>query len=160
MMTTSQADAPLSGALVSGPGHHAETRTTGDLEVGRWTGWIRFGGVLMTIIGAFAAIEGLLAVFSPTIFVTVDGSVLAVDVTAWGWVHVVLGALVLITGVSLLGSAPAWARGVGIGLVGINMLVQLAWLPASPVWSLVMITLDVVVLYALAVTGDVRRTDG
>jgi hypothetical protein len=49
---------------------------------------------------------------------------------------------------------------VGIGLVGINMLVQLAWLPASPVWSLLMITLDVVVLYALAVTGDVRRTDG
>ncbi|WP_433782604.1 DUF7144 family membrane protein [Actinomycetospora sp. CA-101289] len=118
------------------------------------TGWLRFGGVVMTVIGAFAVLEGFVALFSPTYFVAVNQTVLAVDFTGWGWIHLLLGVLVLATGLSLLGSAPPWARGVGIGLVAINMVVQMAFLSAYPIWSIIVIALDVLVLYALVVTSD------
>lgn len=117
--------------------------------------WVRFGGVVMSVIGAFAVVEGLVALLTPTYFVTVGGAVLAVSLTGWGWVHIVLGALVLVTGLSLLSRAPGWARGVGVGLVAITMVVQLAWLPAYPIWSIVLLVLCALVLYALVATwGD------
>jgi len=106
----------------------------------------------MAISGGFAVIEGILALRSPTAFLTVDGTVLAVDAAAWGWVHLLLGALVLLTGLALLREAPDWARMVGIGLVGLHMAVQFAWLPAAPIWSLLLIGIDVLVLYALVAT--------
>ncbi len=121
-------------------------------------GWVRFAGVIMVVIGGFGVIEGLVALLTPTYFVTVGGAVLTINLAAWGWTHIVLGALVAVTGFSLLGNAPSWARSVGIGLVAINMIVQFAWLPAYPIWSIMAIVLDVFVLYALAATWG-RPTD-
>jgi hypothetical protein len=81
--------------------------------------------------------------------------VLTVGLPVWGWLHLVLGVLVLATGAGLLRrEIPGWARAAGTGLVAINMVVQLAWLPASPIWSIIVITLDVFVLYALFVAWD------
>ncbi|MDD7938086.1 hypothetical protein PHK61_06605 [Actinomycetospora lutea] len=113
---------------------------------------MRFAGVIMVVIGGFGVIEGFVALFAPTYFVTVGGAVLTIDLAAWGWAHIILGALVLATGLALLGNAPGWARVVGIGLVTINMLVQLAWLPAYPIWSIIALVLDVLVIYALVTT--------
>jgi hypothetical protein len=123
----------------------------------RWEGWVGFGGVLMTIVGAFAVIEGLLALLSPAFFVTGGGRVLALNLAGWGWLHLVLGVLVLVVGASVLGGA-AWARGVGVALVAINMLVQLVWLPAFPAWSIIIIALDLLVLYAIATMWHDWRT--
>jgi hypothetical protein len=116
-------------------------------------GWVHFGAVMMIVVGAFGVIEGLIALFNPTTYVTVDGAVLTVDLTAWGWAHLVLGALLVVTGVSLMRTAPAWARGLGVVLVVLSILVQLAWLPASPIWSILMIVLDLLVIYALVATS-------
>src|ERR1700712_1017082 len=117
----------------------------------RWEGWVGLGGVLMTIIGGFAVIEGLLALLSPTFFLVGGGRVLALNLAGWGWLHLVLGVLVLATGLALLGGV-AWARGVGVALVAINMLVQLVWLPAFPLWSIIIIAFDLMVLYAISTT--------
>lgn len=119
-----------------------------------WTGWVRFGGIVMTVIGAFAVVEGLYALFSPTFVTLTQAGVLLLDLTAWGWLHLLLGVLVLATGLSLAGSAPNWARGAGIVLVSLNMIVQLAFLPAYPIWSILMIALGMVVIYALMITWD------
>ena len=119
-------------------------------------GWVRFGAVMMTIVGAFGVIEGLAALLAPTTYIAVNGTVLSIDLIAWGWVHLILGALLAITGVSLLREAPSWARGVGTVLVGLSILVQMAWIPAYPLWSILMITLDVVVIYALVATAGDR----
>jgi hypothetical protein len=117
----------------------------------RWEGWVGFGGVLMAIVGGFAVIEGLIALLAPDFFVTGGGRVLALNLTGWGWLHLLLGLLVLVTGLSLLGGA-AWARGVGAALIAINMFVQLVWLPAFPLWSIIIIAFDLLVLYAIATT--------
>ena len=129
-------------------------------ESARWMGWVRFGAVLMVVLGAFAVIEGIAALVAPTTFITADGTVLTITLSGWAWVHIIIGALVVATGIALLGNAPEWARGVGMGVVALNMLVQLAWLPAYPIWSIVMVGLDVLVLYALIVTwGEHRVAD-
>jgi hypothetical protein len=139
---------------VPGPGATRANGTTAPPRSGPWMGWVRFAGVMMTIIGGFAVIEGFFALFSPT-YVTLTGAgVLLFDLTAWGWVHLLLGVLVLATGLSLLNSAPAWARGVGIVLLALNTIVQLAFMPAYPFWSIILIVLDIVVIYALMVTWD------
>lgn len=118
--------------------------------------WVRFGGVMMAVLGGFGVIEGLAALFSPTYFVTVGGAVLALDLTAWGFLHIIIGALVLATGLSLLVNAPGWARAVGVGLVAINMIVQLAWLPAFPIWSILLLVIDVLIIYALIATWNAQ----
>jgi hypothetical protein len=148
-MTDQETPSPVSAPPITA---HRANGTSAPRRSGAWTGWVRFAGVMMTIIGAFAVIEGFIALFSPT-YVTLTGAgVLLFDLTAWGWVHLLLGILVLATGLALLGGAPGWARGVGVTLLAINMLVQLAFLPAYPLWSIILIVLDVVVIYALMVT--------
>ncbi len=124
----------------------------------RWDGWVRFGAVLVTVVGAFSVIEGLVALLAPSFFVTGGGRVLALNLAGWGWLHLVLGALVLVTGLGLLAGAPTWARTVALGLVAINMVVQLVWLPAFPIWSIVIIALDLLVIYAVATTWPDWRT--
>jgi hypothetical protein len=121
----------------------------------RSNGWIRFGGILMVVGGAFAVIEGVLALVAPTTYILSRGGVAGVGLPVWGWLHVVLGILVLATGAGLLRrETPGWARAAGTALVAIDIVVQLAWLPASPIWSIIVITLDVFVLYALFVAWD------
>lgn len=127
---------------------------------GRWDGWVTFGAVLVTVVGAFSVIEGLLALLAPAFFVTGGGRVLALNLAGWGWLHLVLGALVLVTGLGLLAGAPTWARSVALGLIAINMLVQLVWLPAFPIWSIIIVAFDLLVIYAIATTWPDWRTAG
>jgi hypothetical protein len=123
----------------------------------RWRGWVAFGAVLMIVIGVFAVFEGLLALRSPSFFVAQGGRVLALNLAGWGWLHLVLGVLVLAAGAILFSGGPAWAGGVGVGVVAANLLIQLVWLPAFPIWSVVVIALDLLVLYAIATTWPDRR---
>lgn len=124
----------------------------GAAETGAWAGWVRFGAVVMLIVGIFGVVEGLAAIVGPTYFVTATGTVLVLSWATWGWIHLVLGALVAIVGASLLGEAPSWARGAAIALVALSAIVHLIAIPVAPVWSIVVIALDVVVLYALIAT--------
>jgi vacuolar-type H+-ATPase subunit I/STV1 len=122
---------------------------------GATTGWVRFGAVLMAVVGVFAVIEGLLAFFRPTTYVSSNGVVVAVTFTGWGWLHVILGVLVLAVGLALLREdVPGWARNTAIVLVALNAITQLAWLPAAPIWSIIMIVLDVLIIGALVAIGD------
>ena len=146
-------DQHASTSTAQGRGQHAGpvdlTDRRGDDAL---MGWVRFGAVMMTVIGVFAIIEGLLALLRPTTYVTVNGAVLALDLGTWGWVHLILGVLLAVTGASLLRDAPTWARGLGVLLVALSTVVQFAWLPAYPIWSILMITLAVIVIYALVAT--------
>jgi hypothetical protein len=153
MMTEQQTPRPSQDRVSISRQRQADPPGSGSPE--SWSGWVRFGGIVMVVTGTFSVLEGILALAAPTTYVTIDGAVLAIDLVAWGWLHLVLGVLVLATGVALLGrDVPGWARALGIGLVTVNMIVQLAWLPAYPIWSILVLALDVLVLYALMVTWD------
>jgi hypothetical protein len=118
-----------------------------------WVGWILFAGVFMVIIGAMNVMQGLAALFRDKAYwVTLNGSVVTFDITAWGWIHLILGILLIIVGV-LLTRGSTFARVAGIVLVGLNMLAEFGWATLYPFWSLIVIAIDVVVIYALIVHG-------
>lgn len=120
-----------------------------------WVGWMVFTAAMLLMLGVFNAVNGLAAIFADDIFVTGAAGAVIFNVTTWGWVHLVLGVLAAATGVALMQGA-MWARALAVGFVMLNMLTQLLFLPAYPFWSLLIIVLDVVVLWALIVHGDER----
>ncbi|MGY1694677.1 hypothetical protein ACI780_07150 [Geodermatophilus sp. SYSU D00814] len=122
-----------------------------------WTGWVVFASVMMLMLGAFQAIEGLVAIFDDGFYaVTESRLVVDVDYTVWGWTHLLLGVLLVICGVGVLSGNVA-ARAVGVVLAGLSALVNLAFIAAYPVWSILVITIDVLVIYALIVHGRELR---
>lgn len=129
--------------------------TLGQVDRGRtvWTGWIGFAAVMMVMIGAFNAIEGLAGLLTDDFYLVAPSSVLAFDLTAWGWVHTIVGVLVALTGAALL-SGSAWARVITVVLLILNSVAQLAFIAVYPLWSLIVITLCVVVIWAVIVHGD------
>ncbi|QYC38627.1 hypothetical protein Nocox_05000 [Nonomuraea coxensis DSM 45129] len=131
--------------------HHAR-------HVTGWVGWIWFGGMLMILAGLFNIITGFAAVIASRVYVATPARLLVFDVTTWGWVHVVLGVLVLVTGVAVT-AGQTWARVVGVILVMLNALTQLTWIAVNPWWSLAVIAVDVLVMYALIVHGREASLD-
>ncbi|WP_344022891.1 DUF7144 family membrane protein [Pseudonocardia kongjuensis] len=107
-----------------------------------------FAGIMMVIAGAFGAVQGLVALFSNEVYITAPGYVLALDLTTWGWVHLILGLLVGFAGAAVL-TGQTWGRVVGITIAILSMLANFVFIPYYPVWSLLIIVLDVFVIAAL-----------
>jgi hypothetical protein len=136
-------------------GRHSEAgqpaRTRG--EPTGWVGWIVFGGTMMIMLGTFQIIEGLVAVFNDGYYqVGANKLLVHVDYTAWGWTHFGIGCAIAITGFAVMTGA-MWARIAGITVAVVSAIVNLAFLAAYPVWGVIIIALDVLVIYALAVHG-------
>jgi hypothetical protein len=122
-----------------------------------WTGWVVFASVMMVLLGMFQAIQGFVAIFDDGYYrVTESGLVVNVDYTVWGWTHLLLGALILVSGIGVLAGNLA-ARTVGVVLAGLSAVANLVFIEAYPVWSVIIITVDVLVIYALIVHGRELR---
>ncbi len=112
-----------------------------------------FAGSVLMVVGVFDVIWGLAGVFKRTVFVAQSSDlVVAFNFTAWGWIHIALGALLVLTGISVLAGQP-WARYVGICLAALGLIANFLTLAAFPFWSLVMIAIDILVIYGLTVHG-------
>jgi hypothetical protein len=124
-----------------------------------WAGWVVFGGVMLIVLGLFQVIQGLVALVEDDYYlVSRDGLVVSVDYTTWGWTHLVLGIIAALTGVGLLAGNTA-ARVVGVVIAVVSALVNLAFMPAYPFWSILVITLDVIVIFAIVVHGRELKSD-
>jgi hypothetical protein len=122
-------------------------------EVSGWAiGWTAFAGVMMIMLGFFHGIAGLVGILEDDLYVLAGDYVFQLDVTTWGWVHLVLGVLVLIAGFYVFTGA-VWARTIGVILAVVSALANFAWLPWYPVWSILMITATVFVIWALTAHG-------
>ena len=122
-------------------------------DVTGWVGWIVFAAFFMIINGIFGGLQGLTALLrDQSYFVVTKDGLVTFDYTTWGWIHLILGIVLILTGIFLLRGA-TWARVLGVILVGLHMIAQFAFLSSFPVWGIVMITLDVLILYALLVHG-------
>lgn len=119
-----------------------------------WVGWVIFAAMMMLMAGIFQAIAGLTALFNSGYYVVgADELVVNVDYTAWGWTHLALGAIAIGAAAGLI-AGQMWARVVGIAMAVVSAVVNLAFIGAYPLWSIIVITLDVVVIYAIAVHGE------
>jgi len=116
-----------------------------------------FAAVMLMMIGAFQAIQGIIALANDTFYVVGQEYIFQFDLTTWGWIHLLLGILVAVAGYFVLQGA-VWARTVGVIVAVVSALFNFAWLPYYPVWSIIIITLNVFVIWALTAHGrDVTR---
>ena len=118
-----------------------------------WVGWIMFAGTMMMILGAFHMFEGIVALFRNTeIAFPTSGLTIQVSFTQWGWLQIIAGALVFAAGLGLF-TGRMWARVLGVILVSISAMVNFAWATIYPVWSITLLAMDFLVLYALIAHG-------
>jgi hypothetical protein len=115
-------------------------------------GFIVFAAVMMMMTGVFQALAGLVAIFENEFYVAARNYLFEFDVTAWGWIHLILGVIVALAGFGLLSGA-TWARVVGITLAVLSAIANFLFIPYYPFWSLLIIALNVFVIWALAVHG-------
>jgi len=121
-------------------------------EVTSWVGWVYFAGLLLILSGAFQMIAGLTALLNDKFYAVTHQSLLVFDITTWGWVHMLLGLLVIVTGTAVM-SGQTWSRVVAVVLASLVVIEQFAFITAYPIWSIVMIGVAVLTIYALAVHG-------
>ena len=122
-------------------------------------GFTAFAAWMMILIGTFHAIDGLAAIFKDEFFVPVQGYLFKFDATTWGWIHLIVGIVIVLAGVGLFSGA-VWARSIGVILAALSAIATFAYLPWYPIWSVVIITLDVFVIWALTAHGrDITRVE-
>jgi hypothetical protein len=131
---------------------HERTRQT------FWTGWIRFGGAMMIMVGCFSVIEGLIALFQNEYYLTTAEGVLVLDLTGWGWLHLTMGGIAIVIGFGLFSGA-TWARVAGVVFACLSSLAQLAFMAAYPLWAAIVITFDIMIIWALIVHGGETEQD-
>ncbi|MEV4614313.1 hypothetical protein AB0K43_17195 [Kitasatospora sp. NPDC049258] len=114
------------------------------------SGLVLFAAVVLIVNGILEIFQGIMAIADDDVFVSTPRYVFRLDLTSWGWIHLILGLLVALTGFALL-RASTWARIAGIFFASLSMLGSFLSLPYYPLWSLVLIALDVFVIWALCV---------
>jgi vacuolar-type H+-ATPase subunit I/STV1 len=138
---------------MSGGGATVPRQSMEESEVTGWVGWIVFAGTMMAILGVLHMFEGFVALFRHTqIVFPTSGLAVQVSYSQWGWVQIIAGALVLATGLSLF-TGRAWARVLGVILVAVSVLVNFAWAGIYPFWSLTLLAIDFLVIYAIIAHG-------
>jgi hypothetical protein len=127
-------------------------------QMSAWAGWVVFAGVMLITLGAFQIVEGLVALFDDGFYaVTSSGLVVDVDYNTWGWIHLAIGVIGVLAGLGLLAGNMV-ARVVGVGIALLSALANLVFISAYPLWSVIMITIDVIVIFAIIVHGREVRS--
>lgn len=122
-----------------------------------WVGVLVFAGLMLFLLGVFHLIQGIVALADHTFYIAREGNlVVARDYTAWGWVHLVFGVVALAAGAGIFVGA-LWARVAGVVVAVISALSSMLFMPAYPLWGIIAIAFDVVVIYALVAHGNETR---
>ena len=131
--------------------HQASSRSVGPTP-GWAAGVLDLAVIMMIIVGVLQALTGLDAMFQGELYVTAPNYLYELDVTAWGWIHLAVGVIVAAAGFALLSGA-TWARVVAITMAVLSAVTNFLFIPHYPLWSLLIIALDVLAVWALAVYG-------
>jgi hypothetical protein len=123
---------------------------------GTAVGFILFAAIMMIMVGVFQALQGIIAIFENEFYVATRNYLFQFDATTWGWIHLLIGLIVAFAGWGLL-SGRTWARVVGITVVMLSALANFLFIPYYPFWALLLITLDVFVIWAIAAHGGELR---
>jgi hypothetical protein len=128
----------------------SEPITSSGVKESPWAnGLTVFAAVIMVIAGFWQALAGIAALVHDNVYVTTPQYIYSLDLTGWGWIHLLLGILVVCAGVAVF-VGQMWARVIGILLAGLSLIANFLFIPHYPIWSLTIIALDVAVIWALA----------
>jgi hypothetical protein len=111
-----------------------------------------FASILLMIAGAFQFFAGLAALLKDEFFVIGENYAFAFDTTTWGWIHLLLGAILFLAGIFLLQGA-VWARTLVVIIASISALANFLWLPYQPWWSVILIALNIFIIWAVTAHG-------
>ncbi|MCC7078337.1 MAG: hypothetical protein IT198_14535 [Acidimicrobiia bacterium] len=115
-------------------------------------GWSAFAGFVLITVGFFQIVAGIVALVDDTFWVVGKEYVFQFDITTWGWIHLILGIILVLSGFGIFAGNVA-ARTVGVIFAIVSAITAFMWLPWYPVWSIVIIALDVAVIWALTAHG-------
>jgi hypothetical protein len=115
-------------------------------------GWTIFASIMLMLGGAFQAIYGMVALFNDEFYVVGQEWTFEFDITTWGWIHLILGIAVALAGAGLFSGNVA-ARSVGVIVASISAVANFMSLPYYPIWSTLVIVLDIAVIWALTLHG-------
>jgi len=122
-------------------------------ETSGWAiGWTAFAGFMMIMMGGFWLISGLVALFDSEFYAVTLGWIFQFDILTWGWIHLIIGIVVLLAGIFVFSGA-VWARTVGVIVAVLAALASFAWLPYYPFWAILFIAVSIVVIWVLTVHG-------
>jgi hypothetical protein len=107
-----------------------------------------FAGIMLIVGGGFEALQAIAAIVNDKYLVVLPNYVYSFDLTVWGWIHLLIGLALVAIGISLL-MGQGWARVAGIVVAALAALINFTWLPYSPLWAIVLIAVDVLVIWAL-----------
>ena len=137
---------------------YQQATTAEEYDSGRsgWTGWITFAGVMMVISGGLNALYGLIGVINDEWVVWTNRASLYLDISQWGWIHLIVGGVMLLAGIGLF-TGNMLARIVGVIVASLSLIANFFFIPAYPLWALIVITIDVLVIWALTAHGREMR---
>jgi hypothetical protein len=121
-----------------------------------WTGWVAFAGVMMIIGGGLNLFYGIIAAVNDEWVVFTNRADVYLDVSEWGWVHIILGSIVLLSGIGVF-SGNILARTVGVIVASVSLLVNFFFIPVYPLWAITVIFIDTLVIWALTAHGREMR---
>ena len=117
------------------------------------SGWVVFASIMLIMAGVFGIIDGLVALIHDEVYLVTEDQIVAFDFTTWGWIHLIVGIIVTTAGFAVM-SGQLWARMVGVLAATASAIAQIAFITAFPLWSVLVIGIDVLIIYGLLVHGE------
>ena len=115
-------------------------------------GWTLFAGVMMVLLGFWWMTAGLVAIVDDDFYVVTQDYIFQFSTSTWGWTHLIVGGVVLVSGFGLF-SGNVLARTVGVIIAALSGLIAFAWLPWYPVWAVLFIAISIAVIWSLTAHG-------
>lgn len=112
------------------------------------TGGAMFAGVLLFVDGILAVLNGVVSIARDNVFNLSGAYTYQFTLTSWGWIHLVVGAILVLTGLGVMSGVP-WARVVAVAMAAVSIVANFMWLPYQPVWAVIAIAIGVFVIWSL-----------
>lgn len=121
-----------------------------------WVGWGYFAAFMMMLLGIFEGIAGLAGIFKDNYYVVTQNHLLVFNYKTYGWISLILGIIIFMAGLELLRGA-MWARVLAVFLASLSLIANMSYMNVYPLWSILMIVVNILIIYALTVHGGELR---